>query len=216
MKPAAVTNSKVFRIVSLALLFVGFTIAQLSCGGHKSAEGMGQGAGSPQDLCNCVDSEPDGTDYRTQAKHVDLPQIAAADITVATILNWSVPPEPAFDAPRQGREFQMFHIGNGFLQFAWLRQGDCDLHLEISDSPDKNAPRIIVETPHMDSFCSARRQLSQQLASTGFILSTNSGELPAAVAVDVVGLAFEDSNHPRGTVHVASVWELHPAIVTLK
>jgi len=34
--------------------------------------------------------------------------------------------------------------------------------------------------------------------------------------VDVLGLAFQDFNHPRGSVHVATVWELHPAVVTLK
>ena len=216
MKCPAVTKSKIFAAGSLAVLLLGFTLAQLSCGGQSSSGVIGQGSGSPQDLCNCVESEPASADFRTDAKHVDLPQIAVTDITVATVLKWSIPAQPAFDAPRVGIELQRFHIPNGFLQFAWLRQGDCDLHLEISDSPDKNAPRIIVETPHMDSFCSARRQLAQQLASIGFTLSANSGELPAAVAVDVVGLAFQDSNHPRGTVHVASVWELHPAIVTLK
>jgi len=216
MKCSAVTKSKIFAAGSLAVLLLGFTLAQLSCGGYSSSGVMGQGTGSPQDLCNCVESEPASADFRTDAKHVDLPQIAVTDITVGTVLKWSIPLQPAFDAPRVGIELQMFHIGNGFLQFAWLRQGDCDLHLEISDSPDKNAPRIIVETPHMNNFCSARRQLAQQLASIGFSLSANSGELATAVPVDVVGLAFQDFNHPRGTVHVASVWELHPAIVTLK
>ena len=177
--------------------------------------GMGN-PGNPQDLCPCTDTEPASSDFRTDAKHVDLPQIAATDITVATMLNWATPPEPAWDAPRQGIELQMFHIPNGFLQFAWVNQGDCDLHLEISESPDKNAPRAIVETPHMDSFCSARRQLAQQLSMQGFSLSSNSGELPAAVPVDVLGLAFQDFNHQRGTAHVATVWELHPAVVTVK
>ena len=37
-----------------------------------------------------------------------------------------------------------------------------------------------------------------------------------AVPVDVLGMAFQDFNHPRGTAHVATVWELHPAVVTLK
>ncbi|HEV2961713.1 MAG TPA: hypothetical protein VG649_07825 [Candidatus Angelobacter sp.] len=169
-----------------------------------------------QDLCVCTETEPASSDFRTVAKHVTLPQIAANEISVGTILGWPVPAEPAFDATRQGRELQLFHIGQAFLQFAWLNIGDCDLHLEISDSQDKNAPRVIVETPFGDMFCSARRQLSQQLSARGFTLNSSSGELPTPVAVDVVGLAFQDFNHSRGTSHVATVWELHPAIVNVK
>ena len=36
---------------------------------------------------------------------------------------------------------------------------------------------------------------------------------PCCESVDVLGLAFEDFEHDRG--HVATLWELHPAIVTL-
>lgn len=211
MRIAIFKNRTLIRSTLSLLALAG--LWQISCGGRSLSHSS---LGNAQDLCNCTDTEPTSSDFRTDAKHVDLPQIAATDITVAAILQWAVPPEPAFDAPRRGIELQMFHIPNGFLQFAWLNPGDCDLHLEISDSPDKNAPRVIVETPHMDSFCSARRQLAQQLSAQGFILSSNSGELPAAVEVDVLGLAFQDFNHPRGTAHVATVWELHPAVVTLR
>jgi len=148
---------------------------------------------------------------------MDLPHVTPTDVTVSDILHWDVPPQPDFFAARQGRETQLFHVTNAILQFAWLRTGDCDLHLEIADSMDHNAPRIIIETPHMDSFCSARRQLAQQLKAKGFTLNSNSGELPNPVPADVVGLAFRDFDHPqRGSVHVATVWELHPAVVTLK
>jgi hypothetical protein len=223
MKCAAVTTKTFLRAGLLLAAFALFALSQLSCGGHSSSN-MNSGTSNPnppvsagqQDLCNCTDTEPTSGDFRTAAKHVDLPQIAATDIAVADVLNWQVPPEPAPDAPRSGRELQMFHIGNAFLQFAWLNPGDCDLHLEISDTPDKNAPRMIVETPHMDSFCTARRQLASQLNAHGFILNSNSGELPVALPADVLGLAFQDFNHPRGTSHVATVWELHPATVTLK
>lgn len=220
MQRNAVVKHKLFQLGLILFPLFLFALVQLSCGGHSSSSTADPGGppppDSPSDLCNCTDTEPAGSDFRTDAKHVDLPQIAATDITVATMLNWQVPPQPASDAPRQGIELQMFHIPNGFLQFAWLNPGDCDLHLEISDTPDKNAPRVIVETPHMDSFCSARRQLAQQLSAHGFTLSSGSGELPSALPVDVLGLAFQDFNHSRGTAHVATVWELHPAIVTLK
>jgi hypothetical protein len=220
MQRNAVVKHKLFQLGLILFSLLLFALAQLSCGGHSSGSAADPNGppppDSPSDLCNCTDTEPTGSDFRTDAKHVDLPEIAATDITVATMLNWKVPQEPASDAPRQGIELQMFHIPNGFLQFAWMNTGDCDLHLEISDTPDKNAPRVIVETPHMDSFCSARRQLAQQLSTHGFTLSSGSGELPTALPVDVLGLAFQDFNHSRGTAHVATVWELHPAIVTLK
>jgi hypothetical protein len=28
-------------------------------------------------------------------------------------------------------------------------------------------------------------------------------------------MAFEDFDHSRGSVHVQTIWELHPAIVTI-
>ena len=210
------------HIIAFAALSLALLVAQISCGGHSSSFSNPMNPGNPGSsnsanaICNCVKNQAESDDYRTQAKHVDLPPIAANEINVATILGWAVGTDPAFDAPRQGREQQMFHIGQAFLQFAWLNPGDCDLHLEISDSPDKNAPRVIVETPHMNSFCTARVQLQQQLAAKGFSLSTSSGELSNPVAVDVLGLAFEDFHHPRGSARVATFWELHPAIVTLK
>jgi len=212
------------HIIALVVLSLALLVAQISCGGHSSSSppnnnsnpGAPGSSNSASAICNCVKNQSESDDYRTQAKHVDLPQIAANEINVATMLGWPVSNDPAFDATRQGRELQMFHIGNAFLQLAWLNPGDCDLHLEISDSPDKNAPRAIVETPHTSSFCTARVQLQQQLAAKGFNLSTSSGELPNPLAADVLGLAFEDFHHPRGSSHVATFWELHPAIVTLK
>jgi len=35
------------------------------------------------------------------------------------------------------------------------------------------------------------------------------------LGVDVVGMAFEDFEHDRGTTQVETLWELHPAIVNL-
>ncbi len=40
-------------------------------------------------------------------------------------------------------------------------------------------------------------------------------ELPQAFPVDVVGMAFENFEHDRGTVQVGTLWELHPAIANL-
>ena len=41
------------------------------------------------------------------------------------------------------------------------------------------------------------------------------GELPQALPAEVLGMAFEDFEHNRGSGQVTTLWELHPAIVNL-
>jgi hypothetical protein len=65
-------------------------------------------------------------------------------------------------------------------------------------------------------FCSARQTAQSQLKKHGFTLDSNhGGELPQALPIAVLGMAFEDFDHNRGSVQVATIWELHPAIVTI-
>lgn len=109
----------------------------------------------------------------------------------------------------------MFHIGHAWLHFVWLVSGDCDIHMEISDSADPNAPRMIVETPVDSEYCPARQNLQNQLTSHGVTISTAGVELSTPLPVDVLGLAFQDYDHQRGTSHVATPWEIHPAIVNV-
>jgi hypothetical protein len=135
---------------------------------------------------------------------------------VSDILKW---PQDAFvapDAPRTGRELQVFHVANAFVQEASVNAADCDVHFEISQTGDKNAPRVIVETPVDSEYCSARQSAQAQLAKHGFRLdSQHGGELPTPLPAEIRGLAFEDFDHNRGSAQVATIWELHPAIVTI-
>jgi hypothetical protein len=171
---------------------------------------------NPEDLCKCLPIEPDILDFRHLAKHVPIASIAAQEIGVDTILSWTQDAIVAPDAPRTGRELQVFHVATAFLQEASVNAADCDVHFEISMTADKNASRVILETPVDSEFCSARQNAQSQLAKHGFKLdSQNGGELPLALPVDVLGMAFEDFDHNRGSVHVATIWELHPAIVTI-
>ena len=171
---------------------------------------------NPEDLCKCLPIEPDIADFRHLAKHVPIPSIAAQEIGVDTILSWT---QDAFvdpGAPRTGRELQVFHLANAFLQEASVNAADCDVHFELSQTSDKNAPRVIVETPVDSEFCSARQNAQSQLAKHSFKLdSQHGGELPVALPVQVLGMAFEDFDHSRGSTQVATIWELHPAIVTI-
>ncbi|MBV9608810.1 MAG: hypothetical protein JO187_04565 [Acidobacteria bacterium] len=171
----------------------------------------------PKDICNCLPVEPDIADYRHAAKHVPLPNTTPQEVTVTDILSWDqgLPVLPP-DAPRTGRELQLFHVAQAFLQNASVNAADCDVHLEISQSADKNAPRVIVETPVDSEYCTARKNIQSQLSQHGFQLdATHGGELPQALAAQVTGMAFEDFEHNRGSAQVATLWELHPAVVTL-
>ena len=171
---------------------------------------------NPEDLCKCLPIEPDILDFRHLAKHVPIPTVAAEEIGVDTILSWT---QAAFvdpSAPRTGRELQVFHIANAFLLEASVNGADCDVHFEISQTADKSASRVIVETPVDSEYCTARQNAQAQLAKHGFKLdSQHGGELPQALPVQVLGMAFEDFDHNRGSAQVATIWELHPATVNL-
>lgn len=203
------------RLCASAALFIAFAI---SCGGGGGGAGSTTAADANpvnQDICNCAPSETADQDYRHDAKHVGLTSTTGAEITVADMLAWPVGTAPASDAPRSGRETQMFFIKHAYAQFVNIVGVDCDIHVEVSDTPDKNAPRVIVETPIDPEYCDARRALKSALAAQGVTVSTGSGEITNPVPISVLGLAFQDFEHTRGTQFVATTWELHPAIVTV-
>ena len=200
-----------------ALFVAGFVLLgglAISCGS------LNVGVVQPLDICDCAPLEL-GLEYRHAEKHVPIPVMAASEITIDTIYTWAQTDPGSLDPPRTGIELQVFHVAVGFLQAVSINSEDCDVSLEISQTADKNARRVIVETPVDTEFCSARKTIQSQLAQHGFRLdATHGGELPQALPADVLGLAFEDFDHSaiglqRGSAQVATVWELHPAIVTL-
>lgn len=201
----------------LLTLLAAVLVALASCGGNagssKNTPSGASTAASGYDVCNCAPTETDAQDYRHSAKHVPLPTSAPQDITVADILGWQQDTQEQPDAPRSGRELQFFHIAQAYLQNVYINPGDCDIHFEISDTADPNAPRVIVETPSDSEYCPARQAVQQAIATRGLTFPL-AGDLTPPITVDVVGLAFEDFGHTRGSPRVATVWELHPAIVT--
>lgn len=178
--------------------------------------GTNPGILEPADICKCLPLGPDAADYRHAAKHVPIPNITPIPVDIPTMLAWKQDAFMAPDAPRTGRELMVYSIARAYLQNASVNSGDCDIHLEISATTDKNAPRVVVETPVDAEYCSARMGVQAALRQHGFTLdSTHGGEIPQALAVQVTGLAFEDFEHNRGSAQIATVWELHPAVVTL-
>jgi hypothetical protein len=203
-------KSKRLQRIYLAGMTMLITVVIMSCNGQD----FGVLQPTPEDLCKCIPLEPDVADYRHAAKHVPIPDTTAQEVSVDDILAWPedliIPP----DAPRTGRELDVFHIANAFLQNASVNAVDCDISMEISQTAEKNSPRMTVETPVDSEYCSARQNLQAQLKQHGFQLdSQHGGELPQALPIDVTGMAFEDFEHNRG--NVATLWEIHPAIVTL-
>ena len=209
------TSKKWAQSLKLILPFGSVTVlALLAVACNGGSYGIVQP--NPEDLCKCLAVEPDILDFRHLAKHVPIPNVAAQEIGVDTILSWTQDDFVAPDAPRTGRELQVFHVADAFLQEASVNAADCDVHFEISQTADKNAPRVIVETPVDSEFCSARANAQSQLAKHGFKLdSQHGGELPQALPIQLLGMAFEDFDHSRGSVHVLTIWELHPANVTI-
>jgi hypothetical protein len=185
-------------------VLVSILVVLLSCGG-----------GTSEDICSCSPSQSASSDYRHDAKHVPLPAGSPQEISVATMLSWPQGAEPPGDAARSGRELQLFHISRAFVQFVWLFHGDCDVHLEISDTPAKTAPRAIVEVPVDQEYCLSRKALQIQLARNGIRIRTDFQEIARPLPAEVLGLAFHDFHHKRGSSFVATVWELHPAVVQL-
>jgi hypothetical protein len=204
------------RWLTSCAVVVLFTL--LSCGGSgkgKANETPAE-AETTESICKCAPSVPDSEDYRHIAKHVSPSAASRQDITVADIMQWAAGADPPPTADRTGRELQMFHIPTAYVQFVWLVPNVCDIHMEISDTPDPSAPRMIVETPRDPEYCSTRKNEVTGLARHSVPISTGGFNLAQPVQVEVLGLAFQDSNHERGTRMVSTVWELHPAIVAIK
>jgi hypothetical protein len=178
------------------------------------------GGGGPGqlDLCNCVPTAPESEDFRHNEKHVPVPNLPPQEITVATMLTWPQTPIPGPNQPRSGRELQVFHIAQAFVQRTYEVQSDCDIHLEIADSADKNAPRAIAEIPSDQEYCTVRQQYQAQMAARGFTIGTRfeTSDVPFPVPVEIRGLAFEDDPHStRGSAQVKTLWEIHPAVVNV-
>lgn len=192
----------------LFLLGIVVTASMVSCGGS--------------DICRCTPTASAAKDFRHAEKHVPLPNGTPTDITVAQILGWALGPDPINTTPRSGRELTLYHISNAFLQNARLIDFDCDVHLEISDTSSKTAPRVIVETPIDSEYCANRHSLQDALSRHHFKLrfisnsAVSQSELPQPLPVSVLGLAFRDFEHNRGSQEVGTPWELHPAEVTVQ
>lgn len=170
-------------------------------------------------LCGCKPTHITKDDWRIEFKNGSLPAENPSSISIAAILAWPQGLEPGPRTPRSGRELALFRVPKAYLQSMFLRKSDCDLHMEVSDLPDKDAPRMIIETPGTTEYCEARTNLYSDLQQRGIKVTDLNQELSQPLPAEIVGTAFRDQSHPiwfsRGSDKVTTLWELHPAIVNL-
>jgi hypothetical protein len=190
--------------LELVLLFVAVT---MSCNSLNMVE----------NICSCLPLLPDISDYRHAAKHVAIPSTTPTPVTVQQILAWpttaALPPEQ----PRSGMELQPVTVAQAYLQNVSENAGDCDVHMEISATADPTAPRVVIETPVDSEYCTSRKLIQSTLSQRGFKLdTTHGGDLLKPILISVTGLPFEDFEHGRGSPQVATLWEIHPAVVTFQ
>ena len=168
-------------------------------------------------LCDCKPTHITPDDWRIEFKNGSLPKTDATEISVAGMLGWQQGPEPGRRTARSGRELTLFHVPKAYVQAVFLRKGDCDLHVEVSEQPDKNAPRMIIETPGRPEYCAARTGAYSDLQKRGITITDLAQEIAQPIPAEITGVAFRDESHPfwfaRGSEKVSTLWELHPAIV---
>jgi len=170
-------------------------------------------------LCSCRPTHIAKDDWRIEFKNGTLPQGPAQEVTVAAILLWPQGPEPGARTPRSGRELTLYQVQKAYLQSVFLRKSDCDMHMEVSEQPDKNAPRMIIETPGTSDYCESRSSMFEALERHRITLSDLNQELSPPLTVEITGVPFRDQAHPawfaRGSAKVITLWELHPAMGTI-
>lgn len=170
----------------------------------------------------------DAPHYRWDAKVSTALVTQAPTPTTITAMRtrWAIPSLgsglPYWCAERVGAERQLYSI-TGWLRLADTSKDDGDWHLELTEGrKDAVDECIVVEIPAPRwgaPFTLARASLDSVLKSSR---RRRDGRVTPPVRVRVVGPAFFDAEHLRGTTHPRahahgrcdgsplSLWEIHP------
>src|SRR5712691_8724139 len=100
----------------------------------------------PSALGCSTNSNHERWSLKTRSKPNSL--ASAKTVSLATILGWAIPAghnatETAAIPPREPKLYTV----SGLVRKIKLSDDDCDLHLELADSGNPGAPRVIVEIP---------------------------------------------------------------------
>lgn len=177
-------------------------------------------------ICTCTPGTKPDHQYRYSMKHRAAPEnVSSIASSIPTVLSWPNPPGSVtsktreVDALQDERELDTFTVA-GYVWLAKIEANDCDIHMEISDSNEADAPRIIVEVPYgTDAWNAAYAFIRERKLKfkQGTIAKWNS---PAKIVV--MGYAFWDGHHwmasnpKKGNKHgsplVGTLWEIHPVL----
>lgn len=137
-------------------------------------------------------------------------------MTVADVIAEDIPTVSGLpDTEIPTSDEQTVFAVTGFVMLAKRAPDDCDIHMEIADTPSTTAPRIIVEIP--PTLPDVQTQLITMLAlKKGTKTFTNT----TAPQLHFQGYGFFDlshrvksgakKGHAHGSVHVATLLEIHP------
>jgi hypothetical protein len=164
-----------------------------------------------------------GEHQREALKNRRAPAVVVASPPVAAVrdvVSWSVPVTAAKRAnvPVDPRELQVYQV-TAYVRLAKLSPDDCDLHVQLADSPDGDGDQVIVEIPPNQTAARAalERAIGQHITTKP--LTFDGDDAPR---ITVLGFAFLDlahankidhwtkKGHGHGTEKVATLWELHP------
>jgi hypothetical protein len=196
VKPLATAYFGTYFVVALTLVTVG--------GAHKPIPTCGHGDHQRQVMKM----------RRVPAVMVAAPPIA----TVHDVVGWQVPVIAAkrADVPVDPRERQVYEV-TAYVRLLKLSDDDCDMHLQLSDSPD-SGPQIVVEIPINQP--AARDAIEKLVGHATTTPKVYEGD--ESPRITVLGFAFLDlahagsidhwtkEGHGHGTAAVKTLWELHP------
>jgi hypothetical protein len=151
-----------------------------------------------------VKTRPTPHSVSTQATTVA--EMIAEDIPTVTGL-------PNSEIPNSDE--QTVYALTGYVMLAKHAPDDCDIHLEIADTADTTAPRVIVEIP-----ARLPHVQSQLIALLSLKKGTKTFTDATAPQLHFQGYGFFDlshrvktgakQGHNHGSAHVATLFELHP------
>ena len=120
---------------------------------------------------------------------------------------------------RRERDRKLYSL-TGFVRVVKL-QADCEFHVQVAQSREKNAPQVIVEVPHR--FGAVQRELMALVAMRDGQKSKVWSDPSSAPHLRFIGFAFLDQPHqtepptqeghrhgPGGVVR--TLWEIHPVL----
>lgn len=173
--------------------------------------------------CSCGDLGP--KDHkRTNVKDRPVSHAHATKVPVVFVLNLPISDEEKEEIKQNEdviltAEKRLVTV-TGYAWIVKVSPEDCDIHIEISATNNKNAPRIIAEIPNSNEYCDLHSRVLNDLVERfnlpskkeyHFDKTDNDGK---PIKLTVTGLLFWDNGHPtnynHGSANVGSVWELHP------